>query len=253
VPACAIGFVVEKVIGEEHGELLGDEAHALQGLAPDDGRRRDVGRDLRETVAAAFEERERVGVSAGDSLEERDSEDYEHVTDDEVRAGHGALDVVGGVECATTGELVKIGGGRLLGVRIRPRAFAEFHKSLCGPAVNTPFVLFTLEGAIEKAYWGRLRSIELLERRAGVIMIDALLGWQSPTPDWVLPSNETYPLAIPRGVIQGWRTGPEGRLYLAQCTLGYADGNEPARRAYHAMVAQRMPPRRGSPRLRRVA
>lgn len=123
-------------------------------------------------------------------------------------------------------------------------AFAEFHKSLCGPAVNTPFVLFTLEGTVEKVYWGRLRSIEPLETRAGVIMIDALLGWQSHAPDWVVPADQVYPLAIPRGVIQGWRTDAEGRLYLAQCTLGYADGNEPARRAYHASVAQRMPPTR---------
>ena len=42
-------------------------------------------------------------------------------------------------------------------------SFSELHRRLCESAANTPFVLPTLEAAIEKVYSGRLRSIEALE------------------------------------------------------------------------------------------
>jgi hypothetical protein len=119
-------------------------------------------------------------------------------------------------------------------------AFEELHRTLCGPATNQPFVLFTIEGPLSKVYWGRLPSIEPLRGHAGVIEIDAFVGWQRPAPDWILPSKETHRIAVPRGAIQGWQIDPEGRLYAAQCALGYSDGNEPARRAFHAQMSERL-------------
>jgi len=121
-------------------------------------------------------------------------------------------------------------------------AFDAFYAQLCTPAaaINTPFDLFTLEGGLQKVYWGRLRSVEGLDANAGLVTFDALLGWKTIGPDFTVPSDERYPISVPRGVIQGWRFDQDGRYYLAQCTLGYSDGNEPARRAYHAALAQRL-------------
>lgn len=112
-------------------------------------------------------------------------------------------------------------------------AFDELHRALCGPAVNQPFVLFTIEGAVSKVYWGKLPTIEPLQPHAGVVTIDAFMDWRQLGTGWIGPSKETFPIAVPRGTIQGWQIDPQGRIYAAQCALGYGDGNEPARREFH--------------------
>ena len=119
-------------------------------------------------------------------------------------------------------------------------AFKSFYAQLCGPATNTPFYLITLEGHTPKIYWGRLSSIRPLPEDAGVIEMDAILGWAQPPPGWnaLMPSNETYRVLIPRGWIQGWGYDQDGRFYIAQCDLGYEDGNEPARRSYRALMSR---------------
>jgi hypothetical protein len=119
-------------------------------------------------------------------------------------------------------------------------AFDDFYRKLCSPsgAINTPFDLFTLEGGVQKVYWCRLRSIDALPEYAGVVAFDALLDWKRVSADWSVPSDEVYPMAVPRGVIQGWRLDQDGRHYAAHVALGYVDGNEPGRREYYARRAR---------------
>lgn len=91
---------------------------------------------------------------------------------------------------------------------------------------------------MQKIYWCRLRSIEGLPTHAGAVEFNALLDWKQVSRDWKIPSDEVYPMSVPRGAIQGWRLDQEGLFYAAQVALGYADGNEPGRREYYSRRAQ---------------
>ena len=118
-------------------------------------------------------------------------------------------------------------------------AFAEFYQARC-ENLGEPFTVFTLEGAHMKVYWCRLKASYALAPGAGAIVVDLLLNW-TQFGQFRVAGDATLPAAIPRGVIQGWAADPHSSLYITQRTLGYVDGNEPARHAYMAMLAQQAP------------
>lgn len=102
------------------------------------------------------------------------------------------------------------------------RKFVDAYKTQgLGPATIT-----TLEGGKQKVYWVRIRGDRELE---GMVMVWAILG---------VHGKATLPIAIPRGVITGWRGDSDGTWYGMCVALGYEDGNAPARQVAILMRQQ---------------
>lgn len=97
-------------------------------------------------------------------------------------------------------------------------------------AVSQAFVVMTESRGEHWVHWVRLRDARPMD--SGVLMVNVLLDPEG---------RRSYPMAIPRGAIVGWREDAEGRWYDVQRTLGYADGNtDVVRRLVAIEQAERM-------------
>jgi hypothetical protein len=89
------------------------------------------------------------------------------------------------------------------------------------------FVVFTEENGELAVYWGTLMNRESLNPNTGTIALNLFLSWEEH--QLITPTQMQLAL-IPRGLICGWRADKDGDWYKTMRSLGYADGNEPARR-----------------------
>jgi hypothetical protein len=105
-------------------------------------------------------------------------------------------------------------------------------------AVNQPILITTVEGGAQWVYWVKLRDAAPMD--GGVLMVKVFVD---------AGGTRGQDMAIPRGVIVGWREDSDRRWYDNQRLLGCADGNGTViQRLIEAERAQRIAQMAPSPR-----